>query len=87
MIIYSWDIKEKTATSSVTIMIREDWERWTISHTWNSDRITHLKLRNGRSHLNIIGVYAPVEGHRPGHLSFIMNYKISQTHVKKQIIL
>ena len=54
--------KEQRAIAGVGILIRSQLKTRIIGYSWINERIITLKLKTGRSHCNIIGVYAPVGG-------------------------
>jgi exonuclease III len=55
---------EQRASSGVAILIKQKWKNRIVSYSWISDRIISLKCKTGRSLMNIIGVYAPIEGNK-----------------------
>lgn len=51
-----------------------------MSYSWINEIIISVKIRTGRNHCNIIGVYAPVEGERKNSEIF---YKSLQECINK----
>lgn len=62
--LYSGVEREKRAASGVGIMLHKRLKSRILGYSWISDRIITLKFRTGRSHCNIIGVYAPSDGNK-----------------------
>jgi exonuclease III len=60
----------KWASSGVAILVKKSLENKICNYSWVSDRIITICLKIERYHLNIIGVYAPIEGEEENSITF-----------------
>jgi hypothetical protein len=80
--------KEKMAASGIGIMIKRSLKKRIIPYSWVSDRIVTLKLRTGRSHCLIIGVYDPLQSQIKVNEKFYTQLqKCTETAGKKDYIM